>query len=360
MRLSDKDIHKYLKSGEFVAVGTNPKYPFDSIKQVQPCSIDLRLDNKFFKFREDILDFDLKNLGKIQDYIYVFEVADGEKITLQPHEILFGQIYEQLRIPSDCSGMVEGRSRFARLGLSIHATGGFINPEFEGAMPLQIINNNNIPITIYPYITVCQLLLIKLTTKPLIPYPMRSDNPYHKEIRAGHSNLHKDAALGMTDENLPNLNIEIERRLVSNYLKQMEMTELQRHLNSHASKKVTNIRIENSQIGLLNTGTIEKTKKITANVNSLNKKGNKDIAKSLDELTSAVIKSSSLKEEIKHEIIEQLEEISKQANLKEDKRSNKSTIRAILKSIGETLSATGGLAEIWTAWGKDITSFFGI
>jgi deoxycytidine triphosphate deaminase len=51
MRLSDKEIHKYLKSGEFVAVGTNPKYPFDSVKQVQPCSIDLRLDNKFFKFR---------------------------------------------------------------------------------------------------------------------------------------------------------------------------------------------------------------------------------------------------------------------------------------------------------------------
>lgn len=189
---------------------------------------------------------------------------------------------------------------------------------------------------------------------------MRSDNPYHKEIRAGHSNLHKDAALGIADENLPNLNIEIERRLVSNYLKQMEMTEFQKHLSSHITKKVTNIRIDNSQIGLLNTGTIKKAKRITANVNSLNKKGNNEIAKSIDELTSAVINSSSLKEEIKHEIIEQLEEISKQANLKEDKRSNKSTIKAVLKSIGETLSATGGLAEIWSAWGKNITSFFGL
>ncbi len=48
MRLSDRDIHKEIEGGELVIVGTMPKFPFDKVKQVQPSSIDLRLDNKFF------------------------------------------------------------------------------------------------------------------------------------------------------------------------------------------------------------------------------------------------------------------------------------------------------------------------
>lgn len=362
MRLSDKEIHKSIEEGELVIVGTISKYPFDRVKQVQPCSIDLRLDNKFFKFKEDIREFDIKNLDNVKDYISLFEVKDGEKITLQPHEILFGQIYEQLRIPSDCSGMIEGRSRFARLGLSVHATGGFINPEFEGAMPLQIINNNNIPITIYPFINICQLILVQLTSKPLIAYPKRSNNPYHKEKIASPSIIYKDPALGYIEDDLPNINVEIERRLIKKYLRDMEYNELQHKLIENSKPHVTNIEynIENSNIGLLNSGDIKKVKKIESNINQLNSTGNIKIADSINKITNEVIKSPILSDDLKNEVIEQLLEISKQANLPKEKRSSKSVIRAIFNSIGATLGAVGGLAEIWSTWGKNIAAFFGL
>lgn len=362
MRLSDREIHKEIEEGELVIVGTIPKYPFDKVKQVQPCSIDLRLDNKFFKFKKEVTEFDIKNLKNVNDYLYIFEVNEGEPITLRPHEILFGQIYEQLRLPCDCSGMIEGRSRFARLGLSVHATGGFINPEFEGAMPLQIINNNDIPITIYPYINICQLILVRLTSKPLIPYPKRSDNPYHKEKIASPSVSHKDPALGYNEGNLPNLNVEIEKRLIEKYLKEMELNKFKESVSKEIHPNITNIKynIENSNIGLINTGQIEKAKKIESNIIELKNKGNAKVAEGIKQITETLLNSKELKDEIKNEIFEQLEELSKQANLPKDKRVNKSVLKAIISSIGGALSAGGGLAEIWSTWGTEISSFFGI
>jgi len=353
MRLSDKEIHKSIEDGELVILGPLQKFPFNKVKQVQPCSIDLRLDNKFFKFKDDISEFDVRDLENVNDFITVFEFKEGEKITLQPHEILFGQIYEQLRIPATCSGMIEGRSRFARLGLSVHATGGFINPKFEGAMPLQIINNNHIPITIYPYINICQLILIKLTSEPLIPYPERSDNPYHKEKTATHSVIHKDPVLS-SEYNLPNINTEIEERLLKNYLKEMELNRIAEKITK------TEYRFENSNIGLLNIGEIKNLEKIESNINQLKDSGSDNIAKGIQSLAEQILKSVQLTKEVKEEVLEQLSEISEQANLLPEKRSKKSVIKAIFKSIGATLNSAGNLAEVWSTWGKDIASFFGI
>lgn len=114
--------------------------------------------------------------------------------------------------------------------LSVHVTGGFINPEFEGAMPLQIVNNNSFPIAIYPYITICQLLLSEISATPLIPYPRRSNNPYHKESNAGPSMIGKDPALSDGGQFLPNLNREIEYRLLSNYLNELNAEDEKRRM----------------------------------------------------------------------------------------------------------------------------------
>jgi dCTP deaminase len=194
MILSDSDIHDYLDSGELVILGAEPKYPFEASKQVQPCSVDLRLGNRFLRFGNGIDELDVKNIADISNLMEEEIIADQEKIFLLPNSILFGQIYEQLRLPSNCCGYIEGRSRFARLGLSVHVTGGFINPEFEGAMPLQIVNNNNFPIVIYPFMGICQMLLHRISSIPTVPYPRRSNNPYHGELNAGPSFLNQDPA----------------------------------------------------------------------------------------------------------------------------------------------------------------------
>lgn len=76
------------------------------------------------------------------------------------------RIYEQFRIPDEYAGKIEGRSSYARIGLAIHCTGDFINPGWNGFMPLQLFNASPFPIKILPYLPICQLMLVPLSSAP--------------------------------------------------------------------------------------------------------------------------------------------------------------------------------------------------
>jgi hypothetical protein len=76
------------------------------------------------------------------------------------------RIYERFRIPDEYAGKVEGRSSYARIGLAIHCTGDFINPGWDGFMPLQLYNASPFPIKILPYLPICQLMIIRLSSIP--------------------------------------------------------------------------------------------------------------------------------------------------------------------------------------------------
>ncbi|MDE1874826.1 MAG: dCTP deaminase [Patescibacteria group bacterium] len=219
MILSDRDIHESLKRGELLVVAPNNNYPFDPATQVQPASIDLRLDNRFSKFPADISLIDLRKLEEINKQLCIFYANEAEPILLEPHEVLFAQIYEQIAIPGNTVGRIVGRSRFARLGLSITSTGDFLNPEFEGAMPLQLVNHGSLPIVIYPYISICQLILTRTQSDVLIPYSKRGDTPYNHEVHASPSVLHRDPVLTGDKATAP-LQEQRQRTLVSRYLEE--------------------------------------------------------------------------------------------------------------------------------------------
>jgi len=184
MQLCDKSIYKALKNGSLVIIGLNEKYPFIPAKQVQPASVDLRLGNRFVKFSDKISEFDIRNIESIEQYSIVEQIEDGQGVIIKPNEIIYGQIYEQISIGDEFSAKIEGRSRVARLGISVHCTGDYINPGFIGAMPLQIINHNSFSIVLYPYIGICQMVIYKLTDIPLIKYSEKvrlQDDRYYGE-----------------------------------------------------------------------------------------------------------------------------------------------------------------------------------
>ena len=223
MQLNDKDIYRAMVKGDLLFVGANPKYPFVKDKQVQPASVDLRLGNRIIRFKEDIKSFDIKDIKDIEKYLSIQYINEGEAIEARPNEILFAQVYEQIAIPDYLSARVEGRSRVARLGISIHCTGDYINPGFAGAMPLQIISHNYFPIILYPYISICQMFLYKLTDEPLVPYMQRSNlpyNTYYNETNPSPSILSADPEEGIRD-NRTMLEKRI-RDLVENYYNTIE------------------------------------------------------------------------------------------------------------------------------------------
>jgi dCTP deaminase len=132
--------------------------PF-SEQQVGPASIDLHLGNHFRVFKEIRRPFDVTeeaDLDKITEQIHV---PDGDSLMLMPRKTCLGITMERVRLPPNICGWLEGRSRFARLGLVIHATAGFVQPGIDNKQVLEITNNGQVPLNIIPKVALCQLVL---------------------------------------------------------------------------------------------------------------------------------------------------------------------------------------------------------
>jgi hypothetical protein len=131
-------------------------------------------------------------------------------------------------------------------------------------------------------------------------------------------------------------------------------------------ERVENLTIGNSLdvrtslIGILNTDNIKQVDGILLNVSTLEKSGSSDIAKAIKHLTEAVANSSELSERQQVELLDQLEEISRQATLAPDKRSSSRVIEALLGGITTGLGAASDVAGVWSTWGSAISSFFGL
>jgi deoxycytidine triphosphate deaminase len=139
--------------------------PFDP-GQIQAASIDLRLSDVFWYPRRGA-KVDLLKEKAIQHEPFRFwtrkQLERNHFIELKPGDVVLGRVHEKLSIPNDCAGKFMGRSSFARLGLMIHCTGDFANPGYRGHMPLQLVNVGPFTLRVYPYMQICQLMLVKLT-----------------------------------------------------------------------------------------------------------------------------------------------------------------------------------------------------
>lgn len=123
---------------------------------VGPGSIDLTLDNKFrvFKKRKKTL-----NIGERTDYKKHTKKLVTDSIELKPGEVVLGITKEKLELPKNLCGWLQGRSRFARLGLSVHITASFVHPGSKNKQVLEIINMNNFPVKIKAGTKIVQLIL---------------------------------------------------------------------------------------------------------------------------------------------------------------------------------------------------------
>lgn len=127
--------------------------------QVGPASIDLRLGNDFRVFKEARHPFDVTEEGALDEITESVHVPDGESLMLLPGKTCLGITLERISLPPNICGWLEGRSRFARLGLLIHATASFIQPGIDNKQVLEITNNGQIPLNILPKVALCQLIL---------------------------------------------------------------------------------------------------------------------------------------------------------------------------------------------------------
>jgi deoxycytidine triphosphate deaminase len=228
--LADHEIEAL--SDELQIAGPHPEHPFEPERQIQSCSIDLRISNVFWKprrrrhlwrrlmpWREITIDLRRSNvhdLDPIRDWKR-FDIAEGQSVTIRPGQTIMGRVYESSRMPKNCAGKIEGRSSFARLGLSVHCTGDFINPGWQGYMPLQLSNAGPYPLRLAPYFSICQLMLVPLASEPERSYGDAELRSKYVNDEGGPSLWWRDARVEQLQERLGQANAQeaIRREIVN-------------------------------------------------------------------------------------------------------------------------------------------------
>lgn len=155
MILTKDEILKEMKKGRVKIK------PF-SKDQVGPASIDLHLSDEFRTFKR----WKTAPVAEEVDYKKFTKLVKVNKYKiLGPEEFVLGLTREKLTLPDNICGWLTGRSRFARLGLSIHITASFIQPGVNNKQVLEIKNVSQIPLVLYPGVKVCQIILMKTLGK---------------------------------------------------------------------------------------------------------------------------------------------------------------------------------------------------
>jgi hypothetical protein len=134
---------------------------------------------------------------------------------------------------------------------------------------------------------------------------------------------------------------------------------LEKGFEKMPTNPAVNIKLNNSTIGILNTGQIEHVQSISVHVASLAESGYTEVAKALKELTEAVAASKEISSHERSYVLDNLEELSKQASLPPTERAKTGVVKSILAGVASSLGAAGGLAEVWSTWGDKIRIFFG-
>ena len=125
-------------------------------EQVGPASVDLHLGSKFRVFRTVQR---VHHVGEEADFADISEVVDVEDhFILMPGQTVLGITLERVSLPNNLCGWLEGRSRFARLGLMVHITASFMQPGIDNHQVLEMTNAGPIPLALHPGIAVCQFI----------------------------------------------------------------------------------------------------------------------------------------------------------------------------------------------------------
>jgi dCTP deaminase len=139
--------------------------PLLDADQIGTASIDLRLGTEFLIFRRALAaavdpssgEFE-EQVGEMQDAL---SVPFGRSLYLHPQQFVLGATLEFIRLPPTMGGYVLGRSSWGRVGLII-ATAVMVQPGFAGALTLELVNEGDSPIRLFPGLRIAQLALHSL------------------------------------------------------------------------------------------------------------------------------------------------------------------------------------------------------
>lgn len=153
--LSKDKILEAIKKGEIQIE------PFDQAS-VGCASVDLTLSNEFRYFKPGLSVLPINEQADFKTITEKITLKDGESYLLLPGQACLGITRERIHLSPKLCGLLEGRSRFARLGLFVHITAGFMNPGINNRQVLEIYNASNHPLELIPGTRICQFIFMNM------------------------------------------------------------------------------------------------------------------------------------------------------------------------------------------------------
>jgi dCTP deaminase len=127
--------------------------------QIGPASIDLTLGDEIRVIERGSEPIPIRDDVDYRDHTRLASLA--KPYVLAPGATIHGITRERVTLANDLCGLLEGRSRFARLGLMIHVTSAFVQPGVSNRQVLEISNVSGHPLEIHAGVRICQLVVMR-------------------------------------------------------------------------------------------------------------------------------------------------------------------------------------------------------
>ncbi len=151
-------------------------------EMIGSASYDLRLGNTFSLPAKMV---DGVTLGD-KLYYQRYEITDNQVFTLKPGQFCLATTKEYIRMPDRVAAFVQGRSSIGRIGLTVQ-NAGFVDPGFEGAITLELVNESPSDIHLKPGYPLAQLVFFDCTAVKQ-PY----QGKYNGQVEATGSRMELD------------------------------------------------------------------------------------------------------------------------------------------------------------------------
>jgi dCTP deaminase len=165
--------------------------PYDR-NLVQPNSIDIRLGSHFVWYRPGTAVIDPYNKDSV---VADVEETHAGSFVLHPGQFVLAETLECIELPDNIVATIEGKSSIARLGVTLHQTGGWIDACFRGTITLEMCNVNTRPVKIYAGMPIGQLVFYT-TERAQNPYFSKGDAKYLDQRQATLSRYHANKKQG--------------------------------------------------------------------------------------------------------------------------------------------------------------------
>lgn len=183
MILSDSQIREYLKK-EIITINPTP-----SDDCFQTTGVDLHLGSELIRISHletgsrrlyDYTPVRPKEALQVHRYDTVLLNEKQPKFLLYPEEFVLASTLENISNKPPIACQIDGKSSWARLGVSVHITAGYFEPGWSGVATLEIYNHSNMIIELNYKDKICQAFYFLVHGNVLRPYGSRGLNSHYQ------------------------------------------------------------------------------------------------------------------------------------------------------------------------------------